>query len=396
MRGGRVVVTGLGAVTPLGVGVETFWDRAVRGEVATRPVRRFDASAYRGDLAGEVELPGPAAATSGSEVALSTAFALVAGQEAVEDAGLSPDLGPRTALYLGSVFGTRPDLEGHGLGPGAIVSDQVRSIRSIRALDEICAVVSDRFGISGPVAQLSMACASGNAALVAGVQAIRRGIVDVALVGGVEQLAESMFMMFSSMRAMAPDAVRPFDRGRRGMVLAEGAAVLVLERADHARARGARSYCEVVAATNVCEAHDMVGPEPSGEGAVRAMRAVLDAADEAPEAVDCVVAHGTGTPANDEAEARAVTTVFERSPLVTAPKSMLGHLQGAAGAVGAIAGVLAIRDGVVPPTPTSVDVDPDLGVDVRTEAVVRPVRVVVNNAYGFGGNVSSVLLRGVA
>lgn len=384
------MVTGIGLVTPFGLGVETFWEHALRGDVATRPVRCFDASPYRGGLAGEVDLP-EAAPTDVPPVARSTAFAVRAAQEAIEDAGLTDALRPGTALYLGSVFGTRPELEnqrGSAAGGGRA--------HTVLPLDELCSVVAHRFGIDGPVAQLSMACASGNAAIVAGVQAIRRGVADVAVVGGVEQLAESMFMMFSSMRALAPDAVRPFDRERRGMVLAEGAGVLVLERAGHAQTRGARAYGEVVAATNVCEAYDMVGPEPRGEGAVRAMRAVLDAADESPEAVDCLVAHGTGTPANDDAEGRAITAVFGRAPLVTAPKSMVGHLQGAAGAVGAIVGLLAIRDGRVPPTPTSLHVDPDLGVDLRREVVAAPVRVVVNNAYGFGGNVSSVLLRVVA
>ena len=257
-------------------------------------------------------------------------------------------------------------------------------------------------GVRGPRTVLPTACAAGNSALAAAADLIRDGRADTVLALGVDELSEAMFMMFSSFRALSPDVVRPFDLDRQGLLLSEGAGALVVERAEVARRRGARAYCRVAGHASVADAFHMTAPHPDGRGAAAAMRSALADGGLSPADVDYVSAHGTGTPANDVSEAKALVEVFGRLdgpgqagrvPAVSSIKSMTGHTQGAASAVEAVSCVLAMHRGAVPPTANLERLDPACEIDVVGPAP-RPadVRVALNNAFGFGGSICCTVL----
>ena len=395
-----VVVTGLGVVSPIGVGVEEFWAAALAGTAGTGEVTLFDTSAYLTHRGGEVR-DWQDQGCGGEALSRSESFALAAARMALEDAGLerrapiSPAGGHepgRVGVCLGMVMGNRPALE----GPLRSGTSWVPPARTAHDATRLSRLVAGVFGLHGPNHMLPTACAAGNGAIAHGADLIRRGRADAMVVGGADELSEAMFMMFDSFRALAPDRVQPFDRDRRGLMLAEGAGVLVLESDRVARARGAAVYGRVAGHGNHADAHHMTAPHPTGLGAARSMRAALAMAGIDPPEVDYVCAHGTGTPANDVVEAAAIRDVFgpaaDHVP-VSSIKSMLGHAQGAAGAIEAVACLLAIRDGVVPPNLHLDNLDP--GCDIRVVAnrpLPATVRVVLNNAFGFGGNNCCVVL----
>lgn len=252
-----------------------------------------------------------------------------------------------------------------------------------------------RLGFGGPNCVVATGCAAGNSAIAIGADLLRAGRADAMVVGGADQLSHAMLAMFDRMRLLSPDVVRPFDRAREGLLLGEGAAALVLEREADARARGACVRGRVLGWANVAEAHHITAPHPEGRGAIRAIERALAHAQLEASAVDHVSAHGTGTPANDAAEARAIRAALgaaaDAAP-VTALKSMLGHAQGAASAIEGVACLLAIRDGAIPPVANHELRDPDCDVDVVAGAA-RPagVDVALSNAFGFGGNVECVV-----
>ncbi|WP_405530785.1 beta-ketoacyl-[acyl-carrier-protein] synthase family protein [Streptomyces avidinii] len=382
LRSAAVVVTGLGVLTPIGTTVEGFWDAAVRGVVGTAPLNRPDAADFPARLAGEVS--GFDAPRARGDRSLRLASAAVAA--AAADAGISRWTGDpyRAGICLGTLLGSRAGLEPAvtGFHRG---TDAPAARRS--AADLMDAVARER-GFLGPGPAVATACASGNSALAHAADTIRAGRADVMIAGGVDELSSGIMMMFASLRSLAPDCLRPFDRGRAGLVVSEGAAALVLESYEHARRRGAHVYAELAGWASASDAHHMTAPHPQGSGARRSMLRALGMARISPDRVDHVSAHGTGTPSNDRVEAQALREVFgPRTPAVTSLKGALGHTQGAASAIEAVACVLALRDGVIPPTANLVDLDPECDVDVvRGRARETPVRVAVNNAFGFGGN----------
>lgn len=255
--------------------------------------------------------------------------------------------------------------------------------------------VAAEFGLLGPNMTIPTACASGNSAIGYALDMIRAGRVNAMVAGGADELSATMFMMFNSFRALAPDVVRPFDKNRKGLMLSEGAAALLLESYEHARERGAFIHGEVLGHGNYADAYHMTAPHPQGLGAIRSMQKALDESGISPGDVDYISAHGTGTPINDVIESKAIRAVFggaADSIPVSSLKSMLGHTQGAASAIEAVSCLLAIRDSVVPPNVNFEEADPECELDVVANTPrTKKVSIALNNAFGFGGNISCVV-----
>jgi 3-oxoacyl-[acyl-carrier-protein] synthase II len=372
-RGGggrRVVVTGAGAVSGFGWGVEALWQGLRAGATAIRPFTRFDAAGHRTRLAAEVPASptahpaGPAAAEAaagGRPLSLADRFALAAAAEALAAAGLGAALRtlPEGAagVFFGSSTGGMWESEQFlaGLFDGrrgslrAIASQQVNGPGD---------AVARSLGVTGPVQTVSSACASGALAIAAALASLRCGEVEVALAGGSDSLCQLTYAGFNSLRSVDEAPCRPFRAGRAGMSIGEGAAVLVLEPLERVLARGAVPLAELAGAGSACDAFHMTAPEPEGAGAAAAIAAALDDAGLAPEAIDFVNAHATGTPLNDAAEWRALLAVFgERSGRipVTATKAAVGHLLGCSGAIEALVTVLSLARGELHPVPADGD-----------------------------------------
>ncbi|MDJ1133658.1 beta-ketoacyl-ACP synthase II [Streptomyces iconiensis] len=402
MTGRRTVVTGLGPVTPLAVGPHDFWQAQLKGVSGVRPITRFDASGFPVRVAGEVDLP-EALAPSRREVVSTdrcAQLALVAADLALEHSGLDLNAGDveRVGVVIGTAAGGAESWEtsAHRLsaaGPGKVGA---RSVVMAMA-NSAAAHVALAHGITGPSTSVVTACASGAEALIAAHQMIVSGEADVVLAGGAEApVTPLMVSGFARARALStrnddPEgASRPFHRDRDGFVLAEGAAVLVLESAEHARARGAEVLATLSGYGRSSDAHHVASPHPEGAGAARAMRAALRSARWSPSDVSYVNAHGTGTPLNDTAEARAIRTALEtaatRTP-VSSTKSMTGHSLGAAGAIEAVACVQALLHATVPPTLNLDTVDPDIDLDlVGPEPREAPLGNALSNSFAFGGH----------
>ncbi|HMC36750.1 MAG TPA: beta-ketoacyl-ACP synthase II [Actinomycetota bacterium] len=405
----RVVITGIGPVTPVGVGVDAFWDGLKTGRNGIGPIERFDPSDLPVRLAGEVRDFQP---TDWMELKESRRtdrfvhFAVAAARLAHEDAG-KPDFEPeRTGVVVASgIGGIESLLRQHEVllarGPGRVSAFMVPSLMANAAAGQ----VAMRFGLTGPNTCVVTACAAGAHAVGEGYRLIREGLADVVLVGGAEAaIVPITVAAFAQMQALTknPDpgtASRPFDADRDGFVLGEGACILVLEREDAARARSARIYAEVAGYGASADAYHITQPDPTGTGAALAIRSALREAGEEPAAIGYVNAHGTSTPLNDAAETAAIKAalgedVAGRVP-VSSTKSMTGHLLGAAGAVEAAATAMALSDGVLPPTIHYRTADPACDLDcVPNQA--RPatdLRVALSNSFGFGGQNAVLALR---
>ena len=390
-----IVVTGIGVRSPLGSDVETFWRGALDGAVATGPLTRFDTARLSSDRGGEIAQAPNGAAHDGVPVPLAVRLADEAAGDAVLDAGLGPQsVAPeRVGVCFGTVMATRPAVEPWLTSDPAAREDP----RDAAWADpsQISRVPARRHGLGGPNCVVATGCAAGNSALAWGAESLHAGRADAMVVGGADEISQAMLMMFDSFGLLSPDVLRPFDRDRVGLLLGEGAAAFVLEREADARARGAHVHGRLLGWANVADAFHITSPHPEARGAIRAMRRALASADVEASAVDHVSAHGTGTPANDEVEARAIRAVLgsaaDEVP-VTALKSLVGHAQGAASAFEAAACLLAIRDGLVPPVGNYETRDPACDVDVVSGAArAVPVDVALSNAFGFGGNIECVV-----
>jgi 3-oxoacyl-[acyl-carrier-protein] synthase II len=409
----RVVLTGLGSVTPCGNDLATTWDNIVQGRSGIGPITRFDASTWPVRIAGEVRGFDPLLvldAKAARRIDRFTQFGIAAAHEALLDAGFPGDvhLGERAGVYLGSGIGGVEEIATGALGlrdEGFKALSPFFIPKSLTNL--VNGHVAIRYGILGPSLCVSTACATGNHSIGEAWRVIRSGDCDVVLAGGAEAaitpvgIAGFMVMKALSRRNDDPaTASRPFDRDRDGFVMGEGAGVVVLEELEHARARGARIYCEVVGYGNTNDAHHITAPPPGHEGAARCMRQAIRSAGLQPDDIDYINAHGTSTPANDFEETVAIKSVFGAHAarlLVSSTKSMTGHLLGAAGGVEAVFTAKALFHGLVPPTATlSV---PDEGCDldyVPGVARAAPIRAAVSNAFGFGGTNASLVFRTVA
>ncbi len=406
----RVVITGMGAITPLGNDVETFWQNVVAGRSGVGPITLFDASSLKTRIAAEVRDFDPEAWFGRKEARRLdryAQFALAATQQALQDARLDPAHVDRERV--GVILGT-----GIG-GIGALVQgvetlmtrgpDRISPFMVPMMLaDTAPGLIAIAYGFRGPNMAVVTACASGTNAIGEAMHLIRRGDADVVIAGGAEagilpiSVAAFNVMGAISTRNEEPErASRPFDRTRDGFVMGEGAGILVLERLEHARARGARIYAEVVGYGASADAYHITAPLENGEGAALAMRRALADAGLSPRDVDYINAHGTSTPLNDKSETQAIKAVFGEAAYdvpISSTKSMIGHLLGAAGAVEAIVCVRAITDGIIPPTINYEHPDPECDLDyVPNVARRKPVRVAMSNSFGFGGHNACVIFR---
>ncbi len=393
------MVTGLGVVSPIGTGTEAFWRAVLSGSVGTCEIQRLDTSGCACKCGGEIKDFHAASQMPprGSE-ALSRAdhFAIVATRMALADANLVDNVHRRrTGVCFGSVLANRPALE----ATMRHFSRQEVAMQRQRELPELSMsrVAASEFGLDGPAVMVATACAAGNSAIGFAMDMIRAGRCRAMVAGGADELSLAMLRMFNGFRALSPDIVRPFDRNRKGLLLAEGAGALLLEDLEHALERGARIYAEVTGHGNSADAHDMTAPHPDGDGAVRSMQAAVAMSGRSVDEIDYISAHGTGTLLNDLAEARAIRRVFGAvtTPVaVSSIKAMVGHAQGAASAIEAISCVLAIRDQVLPPQVNVDDPDPECSLNlVLGASKPHAVRAVLSNAFGFGGNISCVVIE---
>ena len=393
----RVVVSGLGVVSPYGSGTKTFWAGLAAGACAIRPITLIDTEGFRSRVAAEV----PADAMAGLGVSPRRARAdrlgLAAAREALADAGLGPADRAEAALVIGAVGGGM--LEGEAWyweeTRTARPSPRIKALRSILPYTH-AETIGWRLGIGGPKETVVMACASGAASIALAADLVREGVVPLALAGGVDALTRICFMGFNALKLLDPEPCRPFDRDRKGMSIGEAAAFVVLEDAERCRARGARDFAKLLGAGISTDAHHVTSPHPEGEGMARAMTLALADARLDARAVDYVNAHGTGTLQNDRTEALAIARVLgaERVP-ISSTKSLVGHTMAAAGSLEAVASILALHHGLIPPTANLREVDPEIPFDcVPNIARPAPIEVALTNSFGFGGqNVSLIFGR---
>jgi len=399
----RVVITGLGAVSALGGDVAALAAGLVDGRCAIGPLTLFP---YRGRAGTAAEAHDTTAGTAAlppatvRRLSRPDRFALAAAGEACRAAGLDAALRRRAALHVGATTGGMFETEEVYLRRRSGEERRVRLSRMIgMPLATAAAVVSQALGIHGPQATVSTACSSSALAVALAAETIRRGEARVALAVGTDTLCRLTYAGFDALQALDPDRCRPFDRRRRGLSLGEGAGALVLEDADHARARGARARAVFLGAGSATDAHHVTAPHPEGAGALAALRGALAAAGVPADAVDYVNAHGTGTPQNDAVEVAVLRTVLgpriARVP-ISSTKSQIGHCLGAAGAIEAAATVIALDDGVLPPTVSLEEPDPAWAdLDLVPAAGRRAaLDVALTSSYGFGGhNVTLVFGR---
>ena len=379
----RIAVTGLGVVSPFGVGAKAYWNGLSAGVCAIRPVTLIETEGFRCRIAAEV----PNGIGGSLRRSRADRFALAAAREALEDAGLSRVERAEAALVVGAVGGGMLEAEAwywarfRGCRPPSRPTP-----RSTLPFSHAEAL-GNALGLEGPRETLVMACSSGAASLALAADLIADGVVATALAGGVDALTRICFMGFNALKLLCSEPCRPFDRDRRGMSIGEGAAFVVLEDLERVRARGARIYATLAGYGMTTDAYHVTAPHPEGEGMVRAMATALERARLAPKAVGYANAHGTATPQNDRIEARAIREVFGPGQLlVSSTKSMIGHTMAAAGALEAVATVLALVHEVVPPTANLETPDPDVAFDcVPRVAREAPVDYAISNSFGFGG-----------
>ena len=421
MTARRAVVTGLGIVSPVGIGAEASWDALVSGRSGIDRITLFDTTPFDVDVAGEVKGFDAGEYMDAKDARRhdrNTHFAVAATGEALRDAGLLGDNG-RVAGVNADRFGM---VFGSGIGGIGILLEGQRTLdeRGPRRVspfllphmlpDSASGQVAIQYGLRGPNMAVVSACATGGHAIGEAMEAIVRGQADVMLGAGTEApLVPLAFAGFGQMRALGtpkdPDtgeynpaiASRPFDATRNGFVVSEGAAVLVLEELEHALARGARPMAEVIGYGSAADAFDMAAPAERGEGNQRAMRAALERAGIGPGEVDYINAHGTSTPLNDRFETHAIRDVFGEHAdqlAVSSTKSMTGHAMGAAGAIEAFVCVKVVTTGCIPPTINYRHPDPELTLDyVPNEARATDARVALSNSMGLGGHNSTVIVR---
>ncbi|MGO8672749.1 MAG: beta-ketoacyl-ACP synthase II [Capsulimonadaceae bacterium] len=406
----RVVITGLGAVTPVGIGVEAFWSGLLAGRSGVGPVTRFDCSDIATRIAAEVNGFNPEEFMERRDVKRMDRFvhlAMAAARMAIEDSGLVIDDSNReqVATIVGSGIGgiltfeeqhTRLIAGGLGRVSPFFVPAMIGNMAA--------GYLAKTFGAQGPSESVVTACATSTNAIGDAYGLISRSEANCAIAGGSEAaLSPSAMAGFSNMKAMSrrnddPEhASRPFDAGRDGFVLGEGSGIVILEELESALARGARIYAEIVGYGMSNDAYDMVHPAPEGAGAARSMAAALRSGDIAPESIGYINAHGTSTPAGDELEVQAVKTVFGEHAYklaMSSTKSMTGHLLGAAGAVEIIATTLALRDGILPPTMNLENPSEDCDLDfVANASRKHQVEFGMSNSFGFGGHNATIILQ---
>ena len=405
----RVVVTGMGCVTPLGNDLPTFWSNLVAGKNGIGPITKFDTTDFKAKLAAEVRDFDPKLYMEKPQILHSDLYAqlaMAAAVQAMEDSGLAGTLpGERIGVYVGSGIGGIQTFEAEhakllNKGPRRVsayfIPMMIANIAS--------SMIAIRYGCMGPAMPAVTACASGSNAIGGALRVVRHGYADAMLCGGAEATVTPLAAAgFCNMQALStsedPNAASlPFDARRGGFVMGEGSGILVLEEYEHAKARGAKIYGEVCGYGSTNDAHHITAPHPEGAGGARAMADALREAGYTGDELVYVNAHGTGTHLNDAIETMALKKAFgeekARALLISSTKSMTGHMLGAAGAVEAIASLKALEEGVVPPTINLLEADPDCDLNyVPGTAVQAPVTLALSNSLGFGGHNACLTFR---
>ncbi|MEK3938681.1 beta-ketoacyl-ACP synthase II [Bacillus sp. FSL R5-0431] len=405
----RVVVTGLGALTPLGNDVESTWKNAVAGVSGVGPITRVDSSEYTAKVAAELKnfnIEDYMEKKEARKMARFTQYAVVAAQKALEDSRLeiTDEIAPRVGVWVGSGIGGLETFE---------EQFEVYSNKGARRVspffvpmmipDMATGQISIALGAKGVNSCTVTACATGTNSIGDAFKVIQRGDADAMITGGTEApLTKMSFAGFCANKALStnPDpetASRPFDKNRDGFVMGEGAGIIVLEELEHALKRGATIYAEIVGYGSTGDAYHITAPAPNGEGGVRAMKEAIRDAGLSVEEIDYINAHGTSTPYNDKFETMAIKEVFGEHAnqlAISSTKSMTGHLLGAAGGVEAIFSVLAIKDSVIPPTINLETPDEECDLDyVANEARSKEVQVALSNSLGFGGHNATIIFK---
>ncbi len=409
----RVVVTGLGAITPLGNTAKETWTNMVNGVSGAAPITHFDATKFKTQFACEVKGYDPKEHFDRKEVRkldIFAQYAMVAADEAIADAKLNSEeldhdmIGVIWGAGIGGINTFQAEVEGYAKGDGTPRFSPFFIPKMIA--DIAPGHISMKYGFRGPNFGTISACASSTNAIGEAYNLIRLGKANAFVTGGSEAaINEAGLGGFSSMQAISTrnddpkTASRPFDKGRDGFVMGEGGASIILEEYEHAKARGAHIYCELVGAGMTADAHHLTAPHPEGLGAKRVMQGALSDNGIDPTEVDYINVHGTSTPLGDIAETKAIIEVFGEHAYelnISSTKSMTGHLLGAAGAVEAMACIMAIKDGVVPPTINHFEDDPELDNALNltfNKAQKRDVKVALSNTFGFGGHNASVVFK---
>ncbi len=406
----RVVITGLGAVTPVGIGIDAFWQSLINGKSGIERITRFDPSDYSTQIAGEVKDFDASQFIDKKEAKRMdrcTQFAIVAAKMAFQDAGIDFDQEDRSRM--GTLIGT-------GIGGMDTLHDQYKTLFDkgpgrispffvpMMIANMPAGQTSITFGLQGPCSCVVTACATGTNAIGDAFKIIQRGDADVMVAGGTEAaISPSAVAGFCAMKAMSTrndepqKASRPFDKDRDGFVMGEGAGIIIMETLDHALARGAKIYAEIVGYGSNADAYHITAPAPEGAQAAKCMAMALKDAGMEPKEVDYINAHGTSTPLNDKNETLAIKALFgdhAQKLKVSSTKSMTGHLLGAAGGIEAIASVLTIAKGVVPPTINLENQDEELDLDyVPNKAQEHTVHAALSNSFGFGGHNATILVK---
>jgi len=406
----RVVITGLGLVIPIGIGVETAWKNVCEGRSGIGPLTRFDPNGHETKIAGEVKGFNPENYTEKKEIKkmdLFIQFALGAAKEALEDSQLkiTPENAEQVGVIVGTGLGGLPTIEKYHQilmekGPGRISPFFIPMLIANMASGQIAI----HFGVKGPNSCVVTACATGAHCIGDAYRAIVYGDAKAIIAGGTEANITPLCVAgFNAMKALStrndePEkACRPFEKNRDGFVVAEGAGILILEDLEFALNRGARIHAEIVGFGYTGDAYHITAPSPDGEGAARCMRMALRDAGLKPEEIDHINAHGTSTPLNDATETQALKAVFgehAKKVPISATKSMTGHLLGAAGSTEAIFTILSLREGILPPTINYEEPDPECDLDyVPNVARRKPIQIAMSNAFGFGGTNATLILK---
>lgn len=406
----RVVITGLGAITPIGIGTGNFWQALIAGKSGIDRISRFDPSEYTTQIAGEVKGFEPAQYIDKKEAKRMdrcTQFAIAAAKMAFEDSGIVLDQEDRSRI--GTLIGT-------GIGGIDTLHDQYKTLFDkgpgrispffvpMMIANMPAGQTSITFGLQGPCSCVVTACATGTNAIGDAFKIIQRGDADVMVAGGTEAaVSPAAVAGFCAMKAMSTQndepqkASRPFDKDRSGFVMGEGAGIVIMETLEHALARGAKIYAEIIGYGFNADAYHITAPAPEGAQAAKCMAMALNDAGIEPAEVDYINAHGTSTPLNDKNETLAIKSLFgahAQKLKISSIKSMTGHLLGAAGGIEAIATVLTITNGIIPPTINLEIQDPELDLDyVPNKAQEHVVHVALSNSFGFGGHNATILVK---
>ncbi|HTW22223.1 MAG TPA: beta-ketoacyl-[acyl-carrier-protein] synthase family protein [Candidatus Baltobacteraceae bacterium] len=407
MAARRVAITGLGIVSPLGLNLADTWKALREGRPAIGPITSVDAARVNLKIQNGAEVRGfdPLKHFEGGKDAQLDRFAqfsVVAAREAFRDSGvqLTPELREKSAIVCGSAVGGQAAIETGFEDLYVAARMRVHPLTIPKTMANAGAShISMDLGLSGPVYTVSTACSSANHAMGQAFRLVRDGLVDLAVTGGAEAIFTlGMLKAWEAMRVISPDTCRPFSKDRRGMILGEGGAMLILEPFDSAKARGAKIYAEICGFGMTSDAHHLT--QPTVDGPARAMKGALREAGIEPEAIGYINAHGTGTPGNDPVESKAIREVFGAHADkigVSSTKSLHGHALGAAGALEAVATVMALHEGILPPTANYNERDPECDLDyIPNQARAQRVEAALSNSFAFGGLNAVVAFRAVS